>query len=34
MVLSIIGNSIVLALGDYSDDDNLTEWNQRLDKID
>jgi hypothetical protein len=27
MVISIIGNSIVLALVDYTDEDNLTEWN-------
>jgi voltage-dependent calcium channel L type alpha-1D len=30
MILSIIGNSICLALTDYSDEDNLTIWNQRL----
>jgi hypothetical protein len=34
MVLSIIGNSIVLALADYTDEDNLTEWNQKLDLAD
>ena len=27
MVLSIIGNSIILALADYSDENNATEWN-------
>lgn len=34
MIMSIAGNSILLAIIDYTDDDNETEWNQWLDKID
>jgi hypothetical protein len=34
MILSIIGNSICLALTDYNDDTNQTEWNQKLDLAD
>ena len=34
MILSIAGNSILLAITDYTDDDNLTEWNKVLDKVD
>lgn len=34
MILSIAGNSILLAITDYTDDDNLTNWNKWLDKVD
>jgi hypothetical protein len=34
MILSIVGNSTLLALIDYTDDDNITEWNKWLEKID
>lgn len=34
MILSIFGNSVCLALTDYTDDNNLTEWNQNLDTVD
>ena len=34
MILSIIGNSICLAMTDYNDDENRTKWNQRLDLAD
>lgn len=34
MILSIAGNSVCLAITDYSDPDNLTLWNQKLDKVD
>jgi hypothetical protein len=34
MILSIIGNSVCLAMTDYNDDLNLTKWNQGLDLAD
>ena len=34
MILTIMGNSICLALTDYSDENNDSEWNKRLDYID
>jgi Ion transport protein len=34
MVASIAGNSILLTIINYNDDENLTEWNQIVDKID
>jgi hypothetical protein len=34
MILSILGNSVCLALNDYTDDNNETGWNQNLNKID
>jgi len=34
MIMSIAGNSILLAMTDYTDDGNLTKWNQWLDNID
>ena len=34
MLFSILGNSICLALFDYSDDQNKSAWNQTLDKVD
>lgn len=34
MILSIFGNSVCLALTDYTDDNNLTEWNQNLNTVD
>lgn len=34
MILSIAGNSICLAMNDYSDEENITRWNQRLDHVD
>ena len=34
MILSIAGNSILLAITDYQDDENLSDWNQWLDKVD
>jgi len=34
MILSILGNSICLAMTDYTDPDNLSEWNKKLDKAD
>lgn len=34
MIASIAGNSVCLALTDYTDDNNVTEWNQVLDKVD
>lgn len=34
MILSIIGNSACLAMTDYSDENNSTEWNQILDRAD
>lgn len=34
MILSILGNSICLAMNDFEDDNNLTLWNQRLDVAD
>ncbi len=34
MILSIFGNSILLAITDYTDDSNNSEWNNWLDKID
>jgi hypothetical protein len=33
-ILPIVGNSICLALTDYTDEDNLTEWNQNLNAAD
>lgn len=34
MIGCIAGNSILLAITDYTDDDNVTPWNQTLDKVD
>jgi len=34
MIGCIAGNSILLAITDYTDDDNVTEWNQRLENVD
>ena len=34
MILTIFGNSLCLALNDYQDEDNQTEWNKTLQKID
>lgn len=34
MIFSIAGNSILLAITDYTDDDNLTKWNIVLDRVD
>lgn len=34
MILSIIGNSLCLAITDYTDDANITPRNQVLDKVD
>jgi voltage-dependent calcium channel L type alpha-1D len=34
MILSIAGNSLVLAMYDYSDANNQSLWNQRLDNAD
>lgn len=34
MIASIAGNSVLLAITDYTDDDNVTNWNKRLEDID
>jgi len=34
MILSILGNSVCLAITDYADDNNETEWNQVLNQVD
>ena len=34
MTLIIILNSLVLAMNDYQDDEDLTDWNKLLNKID
>lgn len=34
MTLIIILNSLVLAMSDYQDDEDLTDWNKLLNKID
>ena len=34
MILTIFGNSLVLAMINYKDDNNLTPWNQSLQVVD
>lgn len=34
MTLIIILNSLVLAMNDYQDDEDITDWNKLLNKID
>ncbi len=34
MIISIVGNSICLAMTDYNDEENKTDWNKKLEKAD